>query len=66
MHWILDLEVEVHSIWVFVEKATFKNGRTTFFLKSSGANNNFQLGSEEFFLSCPRVVGHGPWRLSDE
>ena len=45
IYWILDLEVEVHSIWN-CSQAAFKNATAMCFSKLGRAGNNFRLGSK--------------------
>ena len=53
--WILDLEVEVHSIWVMCTRWPSRMQRKLLFLKLGGATNVFQSGSFFFFfLGMPK------------
>ena len=54
IHWILDLESEVYSIW---DLAAFKNARIMVFSKSSGADRSFWSNPKNLnFLMGARAV----------
>jgi hypothetical protein len=56
----LGLEVNVHSIWVILDKVAFKNA-STFFLKSGGVGGVSKLG----FAQWLQVMGLGLYPIME-
>ena len=74
IYWILDLEDEVHSVWVIRTRSLQEcKGIFFFFRESGGARNGFQLGSENFRFVLwgnlevldrgPRPLSTSPWKF---
>ena len=69
IHWILDLEVEVHWIWGVCGLGDLEECTYNFIWKSVGGMQHFfPVGFKKVFLGCPRVAGHvgcGPYPIGE-
>ena len=43
LHWVLDLEDEVHSIWLIGRSVAFKNARAVLFLEVGHSGQRFSV-----------------------